>query len=546
MNEAELQIHGGLKSLDLVAIVAYLAVTFGIALWFGRRQRSSEDFFVGGRHVPWFAVGLSILATLFSTLTYLGAPGEVIKHGIGFFCGYLALPLSALVVMFLWIPFYMRLRLTSAYEYLELRFSPKLRVVGALLFVLLRLGWMSMVVFAASMALDQVKGPDLDLLPGPDLYWWMAGIGIVAAVYSAVGGIQAQIWTDVLQCLLLLAGAVMVISAVIYSTGTGPSIWAATVAEQQKTHVTPPLFSRDLTVRVTIVTALIHNFFWAICTHGSDQVVLQRYFSTPSLSAARKSYLINVATELTMVSLLAVCGFALLTFYLLNPQVLPEGWTLANSADKLFPHFLSSQLPAGCAGLVISAFLCDAIQTLEAGANSITAVVTTDLARKGGRTDAQRPPSLLFVRILTVVITLLVSANAFLVARLALTQGLTIIDLIPKFFNMFVGPLGGMFIIGMFLPRCTVRSTSVAVTLGLLTSVMWSWGKEIFQTTSQPTILLAIAVPCLVTTGAAFLLGCLIENGKPHPGQQYTWKSIVRNRRGEPLPEPAPAHSAHH
>ncbi|NQW26234.1 MAG: hypothetical protein HQ473_07730 [Cryomorphaceae bacterium] len=150
MTEPQLKFNSGLESLDFAAIAAYLLATFGIALWFGHRQKDSDDFFVGGRAMPWFAVGLSILATLFSTLTYLGAPGEVIKNGFGHFLGFLAIPFGMAVVMLLWIPFFMRLKLTSAYEYLELRFNYPVRCIGASLFILLRLGWMSMVIFAAS------------------------------------------------------------------------------------------------------------------------------------------------------------------------------------------------------------------------------------------------------------------------------------------------------------------------------------------------------------------------------------------------------------
>lgn len=537
MEEAALPIEHGLKRLDFVAIALYLIVTFGIAVWFGRKQKSTEDFFVGGRSVPWFAVGLSILATLFSTLTYLATPGEVIKNGFGYFCGYLAIPFSAIVVTRLWIPFFMRLKLTSAYEYLELRFSPLIRVIGASLFLLLRLGWMSMVVFAASMALDRVKGPDLEFLPGNDLYWWIFAISAVAAVYTAIGGIQAMIWTDVLQCLLLFGGTLMVIGAVVLTDGTGPVQWWETVSQQNIGHASPPLFSFDLTVRVTIITAILNRFFWDICTHGSDQVVLQRYFSTPSLSAARKSYLINILTDMTMVTLLATCGFALLAFYLAHPERLPEGWTLAERADQFFPHFLSSQLPAGCAGLVMSAFLCDAIQTLESGVNSVTAVISSDLLGhrdEKTETSAETRHDLWFVRWLSIGITLAISLLALGVARVALSQGLTIIDMIPRFFNLFVGPLAAMFMVGMFLPACTGRSVSIGVLLGVIVAFCWTWGKDLFGMERSPTIMLAIVLPCLTTILSSALLSFLVEKrGQPHPGLNYTWWAVVRSRPEE-------------
>jgi SSS family solute:Na+ symporter len=546
--ETTLPSDAGLKPLDYAAIVLYMVSTFGIALWFGRKQKTTEDYFVGGRHMPWFAVGLSILATLFSTLTYLGAPGEMIKNGIGLFIGQLAIPFSMAVVFFLWIPFFMRLQVTSAYEYLERRFDYGARLTGAGLFILLRLGWMSMVVFAASMALDRVKGEDIELLSGPDIYWWIFGVGLFAAVYTAVGGIQAMIWTDVVQCLLLLAGVLMAIVYVAVVDRTGPVDWWQTAAEHSPGHTSPPLFSLDVTVRVTIVWVVVNNFFWTVCTHGSDQVVLQRYFSTTSPGAARRSYLTNVFVDLAMSSLLALAGLALLAFYLRHNDRLPGGWTAVGAADKLFPHFLGHQLPAGCAGLIISAFICDAMQTLESGVNSITAVVTSDVVPRLRQGRPRLISELTLARILTVLITAIVTTNAYFVAERALHRGLTLVDMMPKFFNMFVGPLAALFVIGMFLPRCTSRSAFPAVVSGLVVSVVWSWFQELAMVWSRmipslagspapgpeargPTPFLAIAVPWLTTVVTAFILSFVVERGGPHPGQNFTWFAIVRGAR---------------
>ncbi len=522
---AQMPLEAGLQPLDFAAIVAYLAVTFGIALWFGSRQKSTEDYFVGGRRMPWLAVGLSILATLFSTISYLGLPGEAIKHGIGIFCGYMAVPLAAIVITRLWVPFFMRLRLTSAYEYLERRFSPPVRVAGGGLFILLRCGWMSMVIYVASIALDRVKGPDWEWLPGEDLYWWIGIIGLVAAVYTAVGGIQAVIWVDVLQCLLLLAGVLMAIGYVVYADGTGPRDWWESASTMAASHTTPKVFSLDVTVRVTIVTAMINNFFWNICTHGSDQVVLQRYFTTGSVRAARRSYFINLGVDLTMCGLMTVAGFALLAYYLNHSGRLPDGETAQGMADRLFPHFLGHELPAGCAGLIISAFLCDAIQTLESGANAIAAVVSEDVAPKR-RTEKNtiEKRALNFARFSTVVVTAVVTGIAYAIAMLQQKYQLTIIDMMPKFFNMFVGPLAAMFCAGMFLPRCTTRTLMPAVLLGLGVSVLWSWWDVLVDPDTKPTILLAIAIPYLTTVLTAWLLS--LFNSRPED-RPLTWRAVV-------------------
>ena len=132
--------HDGLNALDFIAVGGYLLVTVGIVWWSSRKQEDTEDFFLGGRRMPWMAVGLSMMATLLSTITYLGSPGEMIKNGIGWFSGYIAIPAAMVVVLLVWIPFFMRLRLTSAYEYLEQRFDGRVRLLAGVLFLLLRLG----------------------------------------------------------------------------------------------------------------------------------------------------------------------------------------------------------------------------------------------------------------------------------------------------------------------------------------------------------------------------------------------------------------------
>jgi SSS family solute:Na+ symporter len=525
---------------DGAAVVAYLAITFGVALWSSRHQHSSDDFFVGGRRMPWIAVGLSILATLFSTLTYTGAPGEAVKNGVGLLMGYLAMPINVLVVSLLWIPFYMRLKLTSAYEYLERRFDASLRKLGATLFILLRIGWMSMVVFVASMVADQVKGGDLQWLPGRDLLWIIALIGVTAAVYTALGGIEAIIWVDVLQCALLLAGVLLTLGYVVIVDRTGPWDWWATAQAHTTTHTRPPLFSWDVTLRVTVVWVMIGNFAWHICTHGSDQVVLQRYFSTSDLRAARRSYFTNVVVDITMAVLLLSTGFALLSYYLNHPQQLPTSQSPTAMGDKLFPYFLGHQLPAGCAGLILAALLCDAIQTLESGVNSIVAVLTRDLFPRRDHTNVAA--GLWRVRMFSLALPLVVTTAAYVIDFIQNTQKLTIVDMMPRFFNMFVGPLAAMFFIGMFLPRCTSRSVWPAVSLGLVVSFVWSWWDVVYwmpyehffgavsaEAKWRPTVFLSIGVPCAVTLLSAFLLSFIRDTRRTAGDVAYSWRGVMQS-----------------
>ncbi|MBI3866114.1 MAG: hypothetical protein HY290_29905, partial [Planctomycetia bacterium] len=398
------------------------------------------------------------------------------------------------------------------------------------------------VIYAASMALDQVKGGDsaamtmgqarseTGFLPGREIYWWIAGVGLFAAIYMTVGGIQAMIWTDVLQCVLLLAGVLMPIGYVVFIDHTGPADWWRTAAEHAPDHTSPPLFSANIMERNTIAWFIINNFFWTICTHGSDQVVLQRYFSTASRSAARRSYLINACVDVSMTILLALAGLALLAHYLRHQNLLPAGRTAIGEADRLFPYFLGHQLPAGCAGLIMSAFICDAMQTLESGVNAITAVVTNDIVPRLRKGRPRILSELAFARVMTVVIALVVTTNAYFVTERSLdaNRQVTLVDMMPKFFNLIVGPLAALFFIGMFVPRSTSRSAIPAVFTGLTVSVLWSWYPEIFHEPRGPTPFLSTAVPCLTTVVTAFILSLIVDGPGPHPGRNFTWSAIVR------------------
>ncbi len=526
-----LSTNAGLRPLDYAAVVTYLLLTFGVAAWMAHRQKSTEDFFLGGRRMPWFAVGLSIMATLMSTQTYVGVPGEFVKNGVAYFFGYISVILAMFVVFRYWVPFFMRLRLTSAYEYLERRFNGSARVLAAVLFVLLRVGWMSMVIYVVSMTIDTMKGPDFAFLPGPDIQWWIVGIGVFSGIYAVLGGIEALIWTDVLQFILMLAGALLAIGFVLFSTHTGPVDWWQTAASQLPRHSNAPLFSFDLTVRVTIFGALLNVFTWIVCTHGSDQVVLQRYFSTTSLKAARRSYLTNVAADLTMTVLLALTGLAVLSFYLKSPQLLPPELALGDDKsfprpDRLFPHFLAHQLPVGCAGLIVAGFLCDAMQTLESGVNAMAAVVSSDFINRFRSGHKRIFSDLTVARILAVVIAALVTLNASWIPIVAQHSSLNIVDLMPKMFNMFLGPLAALFFIGMLLPHCSAKSALPAVGCGLTISVVWNWWQQIFGTTWSPTFTLGIALPCASTLLIAAGFGLLLE-GPSSKDNGYSWRAVM-------------------
>lgn len=555
MSQGPMPPHDGLGTWDYVMVVAYLTAMMLMAIYFSRRQRSTEEFFLASRNMPWFAVGLSIIATLLSTLTYLAAPGEVVKNGIGFFWGLLAVPFNLLTVLVLLVPFFMRLRLTSAYEYLERRFNYSARLLAAILFILLRFGWMAVVVYASSMALAEMTRPDVTgLEPAAaetafreHVYFIIGFVGVFATVYTAVGGIRAVIWTDVIQFLVLFSGALLTLGYVIVTTGTGVAQWWELATEHRAAHTQPLWFSWDPTERVTILTACMAIYFWTVCTQMCDQVVLQRYFTTRSLSAARRSYILSALAEVSMNVLLALCGLALLGFYLQHADYLPANIDLASRqhADAVFPYFISHQLPTGVGGLILSALIAAAMSSIDSGVNSVSTVVTTDIGHRCfPRIHASISP-LAMARVLTLTVGCMVTGLAYGVDLIA--QRVNILELMPKGFNMFLGPLAGLFFIGMFVPRCRARSAITAVLGGLGGSFIWSywyelatltdgwpvlqniwsfWGQT-FGDDAVPTFTLAVAFPFLLTVVLGTVLGLVLEPGGRHRGQDYVWTAVM-------------------
>jgi SSS family solute:Na+ symporter len=508
-------------------VALYLLVTLGIVVWSSRRQHDTEDFFLGNRRLPWLAVGLSIMATLLSSLTYVGLTGEVVKNGIAGFMMQLAVLPAALVVVPIFIPFFMRLRFTSAYEYLEHRFDYRTRLLGGGLFLLLRAGWVSLVMYTGSLALAEMTGWSL--------YAVILVLGLAATLYTCFGGLEGVVWTDVLQALMLFGGAAAIVIYVWIDTGRGPLAWWEAAGQHSAAHTQPEWFSLDPTRRMTLGTALIAGFFWQICTHCSDQVVLQRYAATPSLAAAHKSYLTNIIAVLLITSFLLVSGLALLYFYLQHPELLPPGARPVEVGDKLMPHFFAHALPLGFGGLIFANFLCDAMQTLVSGVNSVTAVASQDILEHRRPAATTNEDRLATARSLTIALGLTTTFLALGAARLAEGSGMNIFDLMPPAFNVFLGPLGALFLIGMFQPRATARTALPAIVAALVVSFLWNYDTLLFGKRLDLSVCGAIAVPCTFGFLFAAALSLVLDAGGDHPGRRFTWWSVMQR----PLPKPA-------
>ena len=530
--------QGGLTFLDVAVIIAYLLVMLYMGFRIARKQRSTEDFFVGGRDLPAWAVGISLFASVMSTILYLGQPGEMFRTGLSFLTRNLPLPLILIVVCFVWIPFFMRLRLTSAYEYLERRFNYSVRALAAIFCLLLIFGWISVVVLTASMALVEITRIEaiLPFVNDADsaVYATILGVGTFSIFYTTLGGIRAVIWTDVIQFAVLLIGALFTMGTIAWMTGSGVGDWIE--ASQSYKHEEVEWFDWDVSNRSTVFAIGMSLFMWMVCTHGANQMAMQRYFTVRNVKAARISYVISAVASLALGVILAGVGISLMYFiqhYELpaSVDIFSEVRSVRNVAqDSVFPQFISLYMPSGLRGLVVAALFAAAMSTIDSGANSASTILTVDFMRRFDPTLEASQIELKRARIMTACMGVLVVG--YTIALYELSKGSDIISLAQKGFNCFLGPLGALFVLGMFVKRATPVSVIPAFILGEIVGVSASYSTELFGVDFSTHLVIAFA--WLVTFITALLIGHLHYYFTGHQAtedqQSLMWRTVVRTK----------------
>ena len=527
--------QGGLTFVDVTVIVVYLLIMLYMGLKIARKQRSTEDFFVGGRDLPAWAVGISLFASVMSTILYLGQPGEMFRTGLSFLTRNLPLPLILIVVCFVWIPFFMRLRLTSAYEYLERRFNYSVRALAAIFCLLLIFGWISVVVLTASMALVEITRIEaiLPFINDADsaVYATILGVGAFSIFYTTLGGIRAVIWTDVIQFFVLLIGALFTMGAVAWMTSSNVGDWIE--VSQTYKHEEVQWFDWDVRNRSTVFSISLSLFMWMVCTHGANQMAMQRYFTVRNVKAARISYVISAVAALALGVILAGVGISLMYFiqqYDLpaSAGILSDIRSVRNVAqDSVFPQFISIYMPSGLRGLVVAALFAAAMSTIDSGANSASTILTVDFIRRFDPKSEAGQFELKRARIMTACMGVLVVG--YTIALYELSKGSDIISLAQKGFNCFLGPLGALFVLGMFVKKATPIAVIPAFILGEIVGVSASYSTELFDVDFSTH--LVIGFSWLVTFFSALFIGYLHHyltgNQATKDQQKLMWRAVV-------------------
>ncbi|MCK4998683.1 MAG: sodium/solute symporter [Anaerohalosphaera sp.] len=434
-------------ALNYIILGVYLAVMVGVGVLFAGRQKSSEDFFLAGRSMPWLVVGMSMYASLVSAVTYMGVPAMSYGDNVAIIFGVMMSPVVAPILIFAFYPVYRRLNVTTSYEYILHRFGMGARFAVSSLFILARLGWLGTVIFAPALALSVATGIDVRLA--------IVLMGLLATVYTALGGLSAVLWTDVAQFVILVGGAVWVAVSLIVNVdgGAGGIIEAASEAGRLD------VFDWRVDIgKMTAVAAMVSYFFSFMQDYGTDQVTVQRLMAVKNSKGVAKAIIFNSINDIVITALLLFIGLGLLAYYQQGGNELGEGI----GGDKILPYYIITSLPVGMSGLIITAIFAAAMSSMDSGINSVATVVMNDFVKPLSSRQLSDAGTVAMSRVFTVVFGVFATIAAFFAAEIG-----SIVKAWSTFMSLFAGPVLGIFLLGMLFKRATFAGWVVGCAVSL-------------------------------------------------------------------------------
>jgi SSS family transporter len=450
----------GAMAWAVVGVYALLMV--GMACFFIFKKKDENDYFRGGNRIPWYVAGMSIFATMLSSITFIAIPTQAYLQDWRYFVMAFFIIGMAPVAIYYYLPFFCRLGITSAYEYLEKRFNLGVRLFGSAAFVVFMVCRVAVVTLLPAIALNAVTGISIDAC--------ILICGILTMIYCSLGGLEAVIWSDFVQGIVLMGGAVSVLVLLIMKTGAPgehfSTFWNVASTYNKNTMwdfrfiLTQPVFW------VVAVQGLISN----LSSYTSDQCVIQRYIATPDENATKRSLWFNGCMSVFAQIVFYGIGMALFAFYHTHPEAMdvtmPKG-------DSVLPIFMATEMPPWLAGLVIAAVFAATISTLSANLSSASTAVVTDFVKRfnpGISGKAQ----IRCGQVCTYVVGIIGIMAALTLARM---ESSALFDNFNKYIAMLTAGLTGLFFMGVFMPRIK----GVAAVLGLAANYFVCFSCEILH-----------------------------------------------------------------
>ncbi len=455
---------------DAITLSIYLIGTLGLGLWFGIRTKTTEGYFLGGRKMPGWAVGISMLGTAISSITFLAYPGSAYDGNYSRIVPGLALPIGAIVAIFLFVPFYRKTGFISAYTYFERRYGLWGRVYVCILFSLGQIWRMGLILYLLSMAVTSMH-------PAWDLKTVILMIGVFVTVYTVLGGIEAVIWTDVFQTIALILGGIAVIVVVFFSVDGGAGTVFRMGMESGKFSFVgqdaESLFDISF-ARDTLIMLILIGTIGNIQEFALDQTKIQRYCAASTTAGARRATWTGGLGCIPVWLLFMFVGTCLWVFYQLHPDHMQREML----ADEVFPYFILRELPNGLGGVVIAGVLAAAMSSIDSSMSGTTTVVTEDIYKRilvQGRDDPY------YLKAAKVIAAL--SGVCMIVVAIGLTylRQEAILDIAFIVGAMLAGGIGGLFFIGFF----TIRANNFGAIVGVIFAVIATLGMTYIESKAK-------------------------------------------------------------
>lgn len=442
-----------LSIVDLAILVAYLVGVTGFGCWFYWRNRDSERYMSAGRSLPGWAVGLSIFGSYVSSISFLANPGKAYASDWNPFVFALTLPLAAWVAVRWFVPFFRRSGELSAYNHLEGRFGPWARTYAVVCYLLTQVARLGTILYLLALALVPLTGWDIRTI--------IVVAGLAIMVYPLLGGTEAVIWTGVVQAVVLVGGALACVVTLLLGMPEGPGQVFAIATVHDKFSL--GRFDSSL-AHATFWIVLVYGIVVNLQNFGIDQSYVQRYLTARSDTAARRSVWLGALLYLPIGAAFFFIGTALFAFYQARPELLPAALQGGARPDAVFPYYISTQLPAGLAGLVIAG-LCAA--AMDSNLNCMSTLFLQDIYRRYLRPHASEREAMRVLHWSTLGFGLIATTAALAMIRIK-----SALDVWWELAGIFGGGMLGLFLLGLLSRRAGSRAGLAGVGAGVLV-ILW-------------------------------------------------------------------------
>ena len=485
--------------LDYGILIVYLVVVAFIGVFVGRNQHTTKDYFLGGRKIPWWSIGISVMATQAGAITFIGTPGWGYEGGLERIVTFINVPLAMAFLIATLVPFFYRSNVYTAYEYLERRFDKKTRLLTGALFLISRGLATGITLFAPALVLSVITGWNVNFT--------IVLMAVLAIAYTVFGGISAVIWTDVVQMFVLWFGAI--ISAVAIYTQV-PGGWSEILQISSDAQLLDAFdYSFDLNVEYSIWAGIIGGFFLHAAYFGVDQSQIQRVLTSKSVRESQYSLIFTGFLMVPQMLLFLFIGVMLFAFYSHN------GAPQYNDINELFPRFIVDELPAGLSGLIIAGVFAGAMSSLDSALNSLSAVSVQGFYKKYMKKNASEAHYLTASRWATILWGIYAMIFAFFAGNLG-----PLIEVINKIGSYFYGSLLGVFILAIFTRRANGLGAFTGVIAGMVSVLLVD---RVFDI----SFLYNNFVGAFVAVAAGYLVSLLSRKPEPDKLANYTfiWKT---------------------